>query len=120
LARIGKWIQATIGEGLYTARPAGLSASGRDLVLRDGDRLYYAAFSLPIRNYHSLYRGPDDWDRRSILGPMPRIRQVRWMDNGESLRFSQNQEDGILTFQSTANPYGSQFVVRVAELATHA
>lgn len=118
LARIGEWIQETIGEGLYAGRPAAVKASGDDLVLRDGDRFYYAAFALPIRNYHSLYKGKDDWDRRSVIGDMPPVRSIRWMDNGEALPFSQNREDGIVAFKSTANPYGSQFVVRIAELVT--
>jgi alpha-L-fucosidase len=118
LERIGEWIQATIGDSLYTARPAGLTANGRDLILRDGDRFLYAAFSLPINKYHSLYKGGNDWDRRSVLGDMPPVRKIRWLDNGEDLPFTQNVEEGILAFKSTPNPYGSQFVVRMAEIQT--
>lgn len=118
LARIGDWIRATIGEALYSGRPAGFRASGRDCLLTDGKAFFYAAFSLPIDQYHSLYKGGADWDRRSVTGQLPAIRSVHWMDNGESLPFVQDTESGLLVFKSTANPYGSQFGVRVARLST--
>jgi alpha-L-fucosidase len=117
LARVGDWIRASgFGTALYDARPAGLRCSGRDILLRHGDTFYYAAFGLPIDQYHSLHKGGDDWDRRSVTGELPPVKQVEWLDNGEALPFTQDREAGLLAFRSTANPYGSQYVVRVARL----
>jgi alpha-L-fucosidase len=117
LVRVGEWLPASgFEKALYDARPAGLRASGRDLLLRHGDTFYYAAFGLPIDQYHSLHKGGDDWDRRSVTGELPPIKRIEWLDNGEPLSFTQDPAAGLLAFRSTANPYGEQFVVRIARL----
>jgi alpha-L-fucosidase len=118
LARVGEWLRTGFGQILYGARPAGLSASGRDLVLKQDSTFYYAAFSLPIKDYHSLFNGPSDWDRRTILGELPPVKDIQWLDTGESLPFTQDTEASLLAFKSTPNPYGTQQVVRIAKLST--
>ncbi len=116
LARVGDWIRATLGDALYTARPAGLSAAGRDLVLKNGDEWLYCAFDLPVATNFHLHRGPADWDRRTVVGALPPVRRVRWADSGEELPFIQDPAAGLLAFKATPHPYGSQFVVRVARI----
>jgi alpha-L-fucosidase len=41
---------------------------------------------------------------------------ARWLDNDEYLPFSQNSGDALLALHCTPYPYGTQLVVRVAEL----
>jgi alpha-L-fucosidase len=120
LDRVGDWLRASgFDRVLYDGRPVeGAEPGHGDRLLQAGGKLYYAADSLPIDEYHSLYKGPEDWDRRSISGPIPPVRSVHWLDNGESLSFTQNPEAGLLSFRSTSNPYGSQFVLRIAEVET--
>ena len=116
LERVGEWIRFTLGDGLYTARPAGLSASGRDLVLQDAEAYYYCAFDLPIGNNSHLFGGQADWDRRTVSGAIPAIKRICWTDTNEDLPFVQDSDAGLLAFRATAWPYGSQGVVRVARL----
>jgi alpha-L-fucosidase len=60
----------------------------------------------------------------SVGGAGPRVAQgikqpiksVRWMDNGEELTFAQNAEAGLTTVNFTGYPYGTNMVVRVAEI----
>lgn len=116
LERVGQWIQESLGKSLYTARPAGLSASGRDQILRDGDTFLYCAFDLPIDCNMHHHAGSKDWDRRTVLGALPAVRRVSWLDNGEELPFTQNHEAGLMAFQSKPHRYGSQRIVRIARI----
>ena len=116
LSRVGDWLKTGFGDVMYESRPAGLSASGRDMILKSGSDIYYAAFSLPIQDYHSLYKGGPDWDRRTVVGKLPEVSGITWLDNGEALDFTQDTEQGLLAFRSTANPYGTQQVVRIAQI----
>jgi alpha-L-fucosidase len=118
LARVGDWLRTGFGGILYDARPCGLSASGRDLVFKKDSDYYYAAFSLPIKDYHSLFKGGHDWDRRTISGKLPEVTGINWLDNGEALPFTRDTSNGLLVFKSTANPYGTQQVVRIAKINT--
>lgn len=118
LERVGHWLDEGFGKVLYEGRPAGMACSGRDVLLKSGETYYYAAFSLPINEYHSLYKGSRDWDRRTIVGEMPPVTSITWLDNGEALPFTQDEGNGLLAFKSTANPYGTQMVVRIAEIRT--
>ncbi|MBT7302562.1 MAG: alpha-L-fucosidase, partial [Victivallales bacterium] len=44
------------------------------------------------------------------------IKKVSWLDNGEALAFSQNADAGLATVNFTGYPYGTNLVVRVAEI----
>jgi len=116
LRRVGDWIQATLGDTLYDLRPSPAQAGGRDFLMTDGTTCHYAAFDLPIADYFSVFKGPSDWNRRSVLGKLPAIRSIEWTDNGEPLPFTQDTDNGLLTFAPTPHAYGSQFGVRFARL----
>ncbi|MFO7725511.1 MAG: alpha-L-fucosidase [Oceanipulchritudo sp.] len=120
LARTGEWIERSgFGEILRNARPAtGLRPRQDDCLLEMDGTLFYLASSLPIANYHSLHKGPDDWDRRSVTGDLPSVRNIHWMDNHEPLPFVQDKSNGLLAFRSSPSPYGSQWVVRIARINT--
>ena len=44
------------------------------------------------------------------------IREVCWMDNGETLHFAQDPVSGVVAIDFTPYPYGTHMVVRVAEI----
>jgi len=41
---------------------------------------------------------------------------VRWLDNDEALTFTQHPEQGYAAINLTGYPYGTNLVVRVAEI----
>mgnify|MGYP006277582601 CR=1 FL=1 len=117
LEKVGDWCARTLGNALYESEPvAAAQADGEDLLLKTGNRLLYAAFSLPIDKNTHLHEGRRDWAQRSVAGKIPPLRSVRWLDNGEELPFVQDTEAELLAFRASPCPYGSQFVARVAEL----
>lgn len=117
LRRVGEWV-ALHEAALREARPvAGVHCAGRDFVLRAGRKHYYFAFDLPIQgNDHVTVAGGLPL-ARAIGGFTVPVRQARWLDDGTSLAFTQDRRAGLLALHCTPYPYGSQLVVRVAELA---
>ena len=53
---------------------------------------------------------------RTLSGLDSKIKSARWIDNNEILALTPTLEDDLLTIHLTPYPYGSQLVVRVAEL----
>lgn len=117
LLMVGQWI-ARHAPMLYAARPAaGLSLPGGDSVWQADGRFYALVHKLPIAgNLHLFGPGESATGWKTLSGPLPPIAAVRWTDNGEALRFTQNRDQQLLAFDATANLYGTMAVVRVAEL----
>lgn len=116
LERVGQWIRESLGDALYSARPAGVSASGKDQILAQGNNLLYCAYELPIADNMHHHTGPQDWDRRTVLGSIPAVRRITWQDSDEELEFSQDVDKGLLVFRAKPHPYGAQRVVRIARI----
>ena len=112
---VGRWIE-TCGQSIYRGRPSNLTCRGRDFVLQDGEASYYFAHNISITGNTHLHTGESGIGLATVQGRLPRISRVSWVDNGESLPFIQDQENGMFTFDSTPFPYGRQMVVRVAKL----
>ncbi len=115
LRRVGQWVELH-GAAIYEAKPTDIQCQGRDFVLQNGQRLFYFA--------HDLSRGGSAHVATAGGGNGPRalnrlqipIRGARWLDSGETLSWTQNLEAGIGALGCTGYPYGSNLVVRVAEM----
>jgi alpha-L-fucosidase len=130
LAIVGRWI-ALCPEAVYEAEPTDLACRGQDFVLRRGSTYYYFAHHLEIHQNGHLHHGEGS-GLRTVQGELPTVRRVTWVDNGEPLAFTQGaaaaalgipggQEPGaqsLFAFRATANPYGAQYVVRIARIET--
>jgi len=106
---IGEWT-ALYAKPVYDGRPVNVKCTGQDFVLEADGQWYYFAFELKVRG---LGRGGA---LRNIKGMTRPIRKVSWLDNGETLNFTQDVENGFATIDLTGYPYGTQLVVRVAEI----
>ena len=65
----------------------------------------------PTRRGESWHRGAGP---RGFTDFERKVSSVRWIDNGEELRFT--QEGGLFCVEATGYPYGVDRVVRVAEV----
>jgi hypothetical protein len=54
---------------------------------------------------------------RSFAGIDRKINSARWLDNDEKLGFCQDVSSELFTLNATAYHYGTDLVVRVAELS---
>ncbi|MBC8104480.1 MAG: alpha-L-fucosidase [Cytophagales bacterium] len=111
---VGHWIERCPGGSLYAGRPTKLLCSGTDFVLQTPDAFYLFVFDLGITG--NMHLGGDIGRRETVAGALPTVRTIQWTDNGEPLRFTQSVDGTLLTLAATANPYGTQPVVRVARI----
>ncbi len=103
---------------LRGARPLPCVCSGRDFVLRLGRKAYYFALDLSVSGHANVTvsGGKGGPGPRTISGLPLKIKQVRWLDNDETLTFAQNARTGDALVHVTGYPYGTNLVVRVAEI----
>ncbi|HWA84178.1 MAG TPA: alpha-L-fucosidase [Fimbriimonadaceae bacterium] len=117
LSRVGDWIELHGGSNspIYRGRPCGVTGEGNDFCLAHGDDLYFFVTDLtPTSNtmVHGVpHRGPGP---RRFLGVPDGYMHAVWMDNGEELKVEREGE--TLVLHSTAYPYGTNTVIRIAHL----
>ncbi len=113
----GRWV-AKYDSLLRRAKPLPCTCSGRDFILKQGRKHYYFAFDLKIDGNPSVTPsgGKDGPGPRTMTGLPVRIKAAHWLDNDESLSFTQNGKTGDALLHLTGYPYGTHLVVRVAEL----
>lgn len=115
LAVAGRWAEQN-AIPVYEGKPTGIACQGRDFVLAANGRLYWFVHDLRIAGHGQVTVSVGGAGPRAAQGIKHPIRQARWLDNGEELAFAQNPEAGVATVHFTGYPYGTNLVVRVAEL----
>lgn len=116
LRKVGHWTRM-FADAIYEGKPdPDVKCQGDDFLLNAGGKSYYFAFDLNINGHENVTVGIRGGGPRAIYGLKRAIRQARWMDNQETLPFCQDAEAGLCALHLTGYPYGSQMVVRVAEI----
>ena len=117
LHTIGRWI-AINGRAVYDAKPTDIACDGRDFVLRGDDGVYYY-FVHDLRgsgDANVVVGGPAGPGQRT-LGNFPGpAASAKWLDADVQLVKKYDPAAGALTLDCSGFPYGSNLVVRVAEL----
>lgn len=116
LRRAGEWVRMQ-GDIIYEGKPTPCKAPGRDFLLAKDGKLYWYVFDLAIRGDAHVVVPGGGAGPRTITGLRRAIREVRWVDNEELLNFTQHPERGFATVDLTGQPYGTNWVVRVAEIS---
>ena len=115
LKKIGIWTHL-YKDAIYEGKPSSIKCQGKDFVLEKENKLYYFAHDLRIAGHGNVTMAVGGAGPRSLNELDKRIKSVRWLDNGEILEFSQNEEQSFGTINLTGYPYGTHLVVRVAEI----
>lgn len=115
LAVAGRWA-ARNAAPVYAGKPTAIACQGRDFVLAADGKLYWFVHDLRIAGHGQVTVSVGGAGPRAAQGFQQPIRQVRWLDNGETLAFAQNPAAGVATVNFTGYPYGTNLVVRVAEI----
>lgn len=112
---IGSWMHL-FGEAIYNGRPLWYKADRRNFVLKsvNGDALYIFCYGLPVHGSGNVVTGEGAEGPYFFDGITDKAVRTEWMDNGEPLRFWQNESG--LTVALTGYPYGTDFCVRVAKV----
>lgn len=115
IRRAGEWIDF-VGSSIYEGRPIDCSCPGRDFVLETEDGLFYFVFDLSISGHEHVTVTTGGAGPRSIQGLDRPIGTARWLDTDEELTVLQTDDGSLTTIDCTGYPYGTDTVVRVAEL----
>lgn len=115
LETMGVWVHM-YEEAIYSVTPTGIQGVGADFALKgDNGKLYFFVHDLGSNDHSNVTVGGGGIGPRAFTGLKDSIRSVKWLDNGESLPFVQNQHADLFSFYASGYPYGMDFVVRVAE-----
>ncbi|QVI34483.1 alpha-L-fucosidase [Lacticaseibacillus chiayiensis] len=117
MALLGRWTTMA-APALYQGRPTAIvSGHGtRDFVLRTREHEYLFVFDLQVVGNDNVVLGGEGVNPRSFVGVTRPIQTIHWLDNEETLTFTQDLNKKVLTVDATGYPYGSDWVVRIAQV----
>ena len=115
LRLVGRWISAH-GDLIYEGKPVTARADGGDFVLKKGGKYYYFAFDLSREGSEHVVAGTSGNSPRSITRFPALASDIRWMDDNSAAPFIQSADGTLLTIDCKGYPYGTDMVVRVAEI----
>lgn len=115
LCGIGDWIRVT-GDAFYEAKPCEAKGENKDFILKKGNKLYAYIHGLTIQGDSSVTVETANLGWKNFTGIGGKIKSVKWTDNGEALDFKQDGSNASIF--ATGFEYGTQLVVRVAEIET--
>ncbi len=115
LERAGDWARLH-ARPLYEGKPVACTCEGRDCILQVGEELYYVVFDLGSAGLEHVSVGSGGVGPRTIQGLAHPVTAASWLDTGEELAVS--REEDRLTITCTGYPYGTDLVVRIAQLHT--
>lgn len=111
---IGQWTKLN-GEAVYDARPTDISVTrnDKDFILKKEKNYYLFCFELPmVADKNVAIFGKAEYT--SLFNLKDKIKEIRWLDNGEDVEFEQNGEK--VKVQLVPFTYGRNLVVRVAKI----
>ncbi len=111
---IGKWI-ALNGDFIYNVRGTDIEFAGDNYVVKD-DEYYYAVYCdlNMVADANVALNGKKAQNGAFRLNR--KVKSVRWLDNGEELAFTQD-ENGDVTIKPTPFRYGCSMPLRIAKIA---
>ncbi len=116
LKKVSKWIEL-VGEALYKGKCISTKTHNGDFALEYKDRIYLFIHELPISGDINVVLKSTGENLRAFGGIRKQITSAKWLDNNHLLDYSQNNEAGIFTLDATHQMYGTDLVVRIAELS---
>jgi len=112
LSIIGDWMKI-FSEAVYMGKPYPARSNSKNFALKGENCLYFFVYDLAREGDSHVTVGGSYAGAYGFSGVNDKIKCIKWMDNGEELSFSQN--DDLLTVNFTGTPYGTSYCVRVAK-----
>ena len=114
LRRVGEWVRRH-ADAIYNGKPTAISGKGDDFALTSDEATYYFIHHLAVAGHADVTASGGGTGPRAFAGVTEPVKSLEWIDNGESLDFAQNTDAGLLSFNATGYPYGTNMVVRLAK-----
>ena len=115
LEALGDWGEI-YKEALYLPRPTKIEVEGKEknFLLKGEGCYYFFAHDLEISANINVELSKGNANRENVFALSEKVKSVKWLDNGESLFFTQEGEK--VTLINTPQLYGEHYVVRVAKI----
>lgn len=112
---LGEWVEIN-SEALFlpTTTDIVVEAREKEFLLRGDDCYYFFAFDLFMETDAELTKKRRFEDYTYHFELPEKIKEVKWLDNGESVPFSQDENN--VTLVTAPQRYGEQLVVRIAKI----
>ncbi len=117
LLRVGAWVER-YADIIYNGIPTTISGQDKDFALELNGKLYLFIYKLNAEGDANVVISGNGNGPRAFAKCYHKIKNIRWMDNNEQLAFAADDKSGLLTVNTTGFPYGTNLVVRVAEVET--
>ncbi len=114
LRRVGQWV-SSYSDAIYNGKPTDIQGKGSDFALKSDKATYYFIHNLAIAGHADVTSVGGGVGPRVFSNVKEAVDNIRWIDNGEDLAYTHNQDNGLFSFNATGYPYGSNLVVRLAE-----
>jgi len=114
LRRVGEWV-SRYEDAIYNGKPIDIVGTGSDFALKSDKSTYYFIHDLAIAGHADTTVAGGGVGPRVFANVKEAVDNIRWVDNGEDLAYTHNQDNGLFAFDATGYSYGSNFVVRLAE-----
>ena len=118
LEEIGKWTHL-FEEALFNVRPLEGAECDNDAFILKGDEANtYFLFvpNLGIVGSANVVQNPENFKKITVKGLDKKIKEIKWLDNGETLSSSEDGDSKII--DCTQYTYGTNLVVRAAKIIT--
>ncbi|MCX7013741.1 MAG: alpha-L-fucosidase [Candidatus Sumerlaeota bacterium] len=116
LRSVGVWTHL-YEKALYGAKPvAEVQCDAPDFVAENDGRWYFFVHRAGVAGDANVVGQQRGAGPRSIRGLQKPVRSIRWLNNDEPLAFEQDAAQGHVTIHCTGHPYGTNLIVRVAEM----
>jgi alpha-L-fucosidase len=113
LRRVGEWVRRH-ADAIYHGKPADIAGNSRDFALAGEAATYYFVHDLGVAGHGDVTATGGRLGPCAFSGVKVPVKALRWMDSGQALAYAHNPDAGLLTFDATGYPYGTDLVVRVA------
>lgn len=110
---MGRWM-GMFGEAIYEGKPYIIKKDSKDFILKGDNALYMFVYNLGQEGSKHVVVSNDDKRNRFFEGVSENISAIRWMDNGEELKFQKKGDR--LDVECTGVDYGCSYCVRVAKM----
>jgi len=115
LEKVGQWINIC-GDIFYYAKPSQITSSNDDFALEHENKTYIFMHDLCMEGDENVIFGGATEKPRAYGKLNKKITSVKWLDSGEKLEFCQDIKNGLCTIQPKMYPYGTDLVVRIAQI----
>lgn len=115
LCRVGQWVQM-YADVIYTGKPYMIAENGIDFALEANGKIYLFIHNLGVGGHIDVTTVIQKTYPKTFAGINRPVNKVIWLDNGQKLDFV-HDKNGSLTFNAPGYPYGTNLVVRVAQVS---